>query len=107
MGGKKGVLARRLGKARQLLFAATLGGLSITLAILLGNWLVIVVTVLLTAFKDEVRIVGRYISIVFLIVVCPGWSSDEKKQKIASQTEIFIQILGRDLVKKFLEREVL
>lgn len=108
MVGKKAALAYKLRKAIPMLSAATIGGFSFALAILLGNWVVIVVVPgFLAIFRDEMRIIGRYVSIVFLIAVCPGWSREEKKQRISSQTELFIQVLGRDLVKKFLEREAL
>jgi hypothetical protein len=96
-------LRQRLGKVGVLLAAITAGG---SLVIFVGNWLLAATVVLMTVFRDEVGIAVRYASVIILVVICPGWSWEEKRQRINVHTQVFIQVLERDLVKKFLQREV-
>jgi len=92
-------------KIRNILPYAAGGSLGVA-TLLSGNWFAATIIILLTAVKDEAIITGSYIFIVMLIVVCPGWSWQEKKDRIRVHTAIYIEIIQRNLVKKFLEREV-
>jgi hypothetical protein len=96
-------LRDRLSKILVLIVALVAGGSSV---VFLGNWFLGATVFLATAFRDEAKIGGRFVFVVILVVICPGWSWEEKRQRIKQHTQILLQVLERDLVKKFLKREV-
>jgi len=82
------------------------GGSGIVLLLFLGNWLLAIVVAMLAVFNEEVALTGNYTLVVVLVTACPGMTWKEKKEKLRFVTLIYVEVLHRNAVKRFLGREV-